>query len=213
MVDLHTLPYFVKICGVTSVDDALAIHASGATALGLILATSTRQVSIVRARDIANATEGLILRAAVFRNDPTDFVCEVVDETGVEIVQIHGHLKADLLTALRRRDVTVVKALALGEKDFGDFDEGTVDAVLVDGPIPGSGEGHAWTELLSRRFNVPVIAAGGLSPSNVASVIEAVRPWGVDVATGVESSPGVKDLSLVTSFVELARKSFMQREE
>jgi phosphoribosylanthranilate isomerase len=60
---------------------------------------------------------------------------------------------------------------------------------------------------------VPVIAAGGLSPSNVASVIEAVQPWGVDVATGVESSPGVKDLSLVTSFVELARKSFMQREE
>lgn len=213
MIELGTLPYLVKICGVTSVEDAWGVHARGASALGLILAPSKRQVSIAQASRISDATRGMLWRVGVFRHDPVEFITEALDATGVEAAQIHGHLSDELLAELRQRDVAVIKALALGEDEFLEFDETTVDAVLVDGPTPGTGESHSWAEVASRHFRVPVIAAGGLNPSNVAEVITTVHPWGVDVATGVESRPGVKDLTLVGRFVELARDAFMQREE
>lgn len=213
MVDLESLPFLVKICGVTTVHDALAVHDAGASALGLILATSKRQITVARAAEIARATDGGPLRVGVFRNDSDDFILEVVDATGVEVVQVHGPLNGELLEKLKRRGVAVVKALSLGDQEFVEFDERTVDAVLVDGPEPGSGEEHSWVQVQDRRFRVPLIAAGGLTPDNVGSVISLVRPWGVDVSTGVEASPGVKDISLVSSFVTRARRAFLQREE
>jgi phosphoribosylanthranilate isomerase len=213
MVDLALLPHFVKICGVTSVEDAQGIHARGASAIGLILASSKRRISIGRATEIATATKGDLLRVAVFRDNSDDFICEAVDATGVDIVQVHGVLTDELLGLLRSRGVAVLKALSLGNEEFYDFDETKVDAVLVDGPTPGSGDAHSWVEVQARRFGVPIVAAGGLTPSNVESVISSVHPWGVDVSTGVESSPGVKDLALVGSFVDLAHHAFSQREE
>jgi phosphoribosylanthranilate isomerase len=213
VVDLESLPFLVKICGVTTVHDALAVHDAGASALGLILATSKRQITVARAAEIARATDGGPLRVGVFRNDSDDFILEVVDATGVEVVQVHGPLNGELLEKLKRRGVAVVKALSLGDQEFVEFDERTVDAVLVDGPEPGSGEEHSWVQVQDRRFRVPLIAAGGLTPDNVGSVISLVRPWGVDVSTGVEASPGVKDISLVSSFVTRARRAFLQREE
>jgi phosphoribosylanthranilate isomerase len=150
---------------------------------------------------------------AVFRNNDADFICEVVDATRVEAVQVHGPLSDELLGQLRRRDVAVIKALSTDEDDFDTFDPTKVDAVLVDGPTPGTGEMHSWVDATRRDFGVPLIAAGGLNPSNVVSIIETVRPWGVDVATGVEERPGVKDVALVGSFIGLARAALVQREE
>jgi phosphoribosylanthranilate isomerase len=213
MIDLAAMPVFIKICGVTTVEDALAIHAQGATAIGLILTSSKRQVSVETATKIAQVTEGLLCRVAVFRNNDADFICEVVDATRVEAVQVHGPLSDELLGQLRRRDVAVIKALSTDEDDFDTFDPTKVDAVLVDGPTPGTGEMHSWVDATRRDFGVPLIAAGGLNPSNVVSIIETVRPWGVDVATGVEERPGVKDVALVGSFIGLARAALVQREE
>ena len=112
---------------------------------------------------------------------------------------------------LRERDVRIVKALSIGTDEFYDFDDARVDAVMVDGATPGSGVSHSWDELFERSFTVPVIAAGGLDDANVASVIQATRVWGVDSASGVESSPGIKDRDRMSRFVANARGAFQER--
>jgi phosphoribosylanthranilate isomerase len=211
MDELTATSYFIKICGVTSIDDALLVRDAGAHALGLIFAESRRRVQVGLARDIVVASEG-IGHVGVFRNDDPSFVIDVVRASGVEIAQIHGPLDRSLLEELRRMGVGVIKALSIGAEEIGSFDDRVVDAVLIDGAQPGSGDAHSWNELETFQFAVPVIAAGGLRCENVTDVIERVRPWGVDVATGVESSPGVKDPTLVTKFVQLAKSALSERE-
>ena len=203
MTDFAARERLVKICGVTSVDDALVVRDAGADALGVIFATSKRHVGAQLARDIVTASAG-ITHVGVFRNDVSEFVVAMVEASGVDVVQIHGPLEDTLLEELRARGLGVIKALGVGTNEFFEFDEARVDAVLLDGLEPGSGREHSWEALAERHFKVPVIAAGGLSVQNVQSVIERVRPWGVDVATGVESSPGVKDRAQVTKFVQMA---------
>jgi phosphoribosylanthranilate isomerase len=205
------VPYFVKICGVTTLGDANAAIDAGADAIGLILATSPRQLSLDRAFAIAESTRGRVLRTLVFRDHDDDFVREALDLVDADVVQIHGALSDALLADVRERAVRVVKALSIGSDEFFDFDDGRVDAVLVDGATPGSGERHSWEELSERSFGVPIIAAGGLDESNVASVIATTRVWGVDSASGVESSPGVKDRERLVNFVDHARDAFLER--
>lgn len=212
MVDLDSVPTLVKICGITTVHDALMARDRGASAIGLVFAESKRRVSLETACAIATTTAGELLRFGVFRHDPDDFVIAALDAVHIDVAQIHGELSGPLLAELRNRGISVVKALALGAPEFDEFDESNVDAVLVDGPIPGSGVAHSWDEVLERHFGVPVIAAGGLTPDNVASVIVQVRPWGVDVSSGVESAPGTKDPELVSSFIERAREGFSRVE-
>jgi phosphoribosylanthranilate isomerase len=204
---------FVKICGITSIDDARAVADNGGDAIGLILAESSRQLTVDAARDIADAMKGAVLRVAVFRHNAPEFILASVDATGVDLAQVHGELPDDLVSELRRLGVDVVKALSTTEDAFHSFDETLVDAVLIDGPAPGSGEVHGWPDLTRRGFRRPVIAAGGLTPSNVATVIDSTGAWGVDVSSGVERSPGVKDPALVRDFIVNARVRFTQRRE
>jgi len=203
----------VKICGVTTVADALDAAAYGADAIGLILAQSTRRLSQERANEIAQATKGLVLRVAVFRHNEPQFILDGVDATGVDVAQVHGTLEHDLIDALRARGVAIIKALTVGAEEFDRFDEAMVDAVLLDGPAPGSGDAHEWPDLAARAFRRPVIAAGGLNPANVDGTISATGVWGVDVSSGVERSPGEKDPVLVRDFVANARARFEDREE
>jgi phosphoribosylanthranilate isomerase len=193
----------VKICGVTSTHDARVVREAGADALGVIFAASSRHVDADLARQIVAASDGLV-HVGVFRDDESSFVLAMADASAVEVVQIHGSLDAQLLEEFRRRRLGVIKALSIGTKEFYEFDEAEVDAVLIDGIEPGSGHEHSWDALVERRFSVPLIAAGGLNAANVGNVIARVRPWGVDVATGVESSPGIKDPDQVTRFVQMA---------
>lgn len=202
--------HFIKICGVTNLTDAEFIVTAGADAFGLILAESSRQVSLDVATSIADATYGTILRALVFRNNSEEFIAESVDRVNPDIVQVHGPLSERLCASLRRDGRLVVKALAIGGHEFMAFDDQLVDAVLVDSPTPGSGETHSWAALQDRRFTRPLIAAGGLSPDNVLDTIRTVRPWGVDCASGVEASAGVKDPTLVARFIKNARSGFGQ---
>jgi phosphoribosylanthranilate isomerase len=204
-------PFFVKICGVTTLGDANAAIDAGANAIGLILAASPRQLSLDRALAIAESTKGRVLRTLVFRDHDVAFVREALDLVDVDVVQFHGTLSDELLENLRERDLLVIKALSIGSDEFYDFKDGRVDAVLVDGATPGSGESHSWEELSERSFDVPIIAAGGLDESNVANVIATTRVWGVDSASGVESSPGVKDRERLVNFVDNARGAFHSR--
>ena len=204
---------FVKICGVTNVPDAMAVVRAGASALGLIFAESPRRVTRDQARDILEATEGQILRGAVFRENDDESIRSLLGALEVEMVQLHGALSDELLDTLRERPRFVVKALSVADGEFNTFDESRVDAVLIDGPRPGSGATHSWDRLAERVFRVPVIVAGGLSPENVADTVLATRAWGVDCDSGVESSPGSKDHHRVSSFVANARQAFALLEE
>lgn len=203
---------FVKICGVTRVDDAVAVVNAGASALGLIFAESPRRVTLAQARQIVSATEGSILRCAVFRNSDDVFVTEQLDALDVEMVQVHGTLSSGLLAYLRGRGLRVVKALSVIGSEFECFDDIDVDAVLIDGALPGSGTEHSWDRLRERRFSVPVVAAGGLTPDNVYGVVRATGASGVDCASGVEASPGVKDHELLGRFVANARRALASEE-
>jgi phosphoribosylanthranilate isomerase len=159
------------------------------------------------------ATDGALWRCAIFRGRSDEAILDDLNELGVEMVQLHDALSAELLDALRDRSLMIIKALNIEGRDFDEFDAGVVDAVLVDGPRPGSGVAHSWARLEDRRFSVPVIAAGGLTPTNVATVIGSTTVVGVDSASGVERSPGIKDHDAVTSFVTNARRAFASREE
>jgi phosphoribosylanthranilate isomerase len=205
------VPYLIKICGVTTLGDANAAIDAGANAIGLNLATSKRHLSVDRALAIAEATKGRVLRTLIFSDNDDEEIQNAVDLIGPDAVQIHGTLSDDLALALRGRSVHIIKALVIGSDEFYEFDEDGVDAVMVDGATPGSGESHSWVELSERSFDVPVIAAGGLDESNVASVIAETHAWGVDSASGVESSPGVKDRQRLTRFVDGARDAFRDR--
>jgi len=199
---------FVKVCGVTTVSDAKMVASTGASALGLILAASPRRVTIDQAREIALAMEGELLRCAVFRDEEDEFILEHVRALDVDVVQVHGSLNSALVERLRERSLLIVKALDIEGSEFSDFDESSVDAVLIDGPRPGSGVTHSWDRLHERRFSVPVIAAGGLNPTNVADVINATRARGVDCASGVERRLGQKDRDLVEAYVTHAHQAF-----
>lgn len=211
MSDFAGVASYVKICGVTSLEDAQAVIDAGADAVGLIFAESTRQLSPSAGRRIAEATKGAIIRVGVFRHDSDEFVLHCVDESGVDVAQLHGPLSEVLLHELRRRDVGIIKALSVESDDFNRFSEELVDAVLVDGPTPGSGREHSWPDFTKRDFQRPLIIAGGLQPDNVAQMARRTNAWGVDVSTGVETAPGVKDAFRVRDFVLNARAGLATR--
>jgi phosphoribosylanthranilate isomerase len=196
---------YVKICGVTSVADALTAVDVGANALGVIFATSPRRIGIDQAQEILTATKGSLLRCGVFRDNSDEEIIECARTLDFDVVQLHGPLSDRLLATLRERPVRVVKALNIEDDEFDVFDESRVDAIMVDGPRPGSGIAHSWDRLAARPFGVPVIAAGGLTVDNVADVVVATRAWGVDSSSGVEASPGIKDPTLIEQFVSRAR--------
>ncbi len=204
---------FVKICGVTSAEDARDVAASGADALGVIFAASPRHLEPEQAREVLEAVEGGLTRVAVFRNQGDDEILATLDAVDVDAVQVHGPVSRGLMTALRARSLSVIKALAVDDPEFATFDEALVDAVLVDGPHPGSGRAHTWAPLASRPFHVPIIVAGGLTPGNVAETIVLTEAWGVDCASGVEAAPGRKDRALVEALVAGARAGFASLEE
>lgn len=204
---------YVKICGVTSVADAIDVAQSGANALGVNFAISPRRVSVDQARDILEVTRETVMGCGIFRENSDDEIVEHARSLDLDAVQLHGPLSERLLRALRERPVLIVKALNIDAEEFDTFDDASVDAVMVDGPRPGSGVTHSWDRLASRSFRVPIIAAGGLTAENVADVVRKTRAWGVDCASGVESSPGIKDAHLVRQFVTQARSAWALAEE
>jgi len=205
--------YLIKICGVTNVLDAQAVMTAGADALGMIFAESPRAISTATATQVSQMTEGQLTRVAVFRDRSDAEILTTLDLVGFDAVQLHDHLSGELETRLRARGLSIIKALAITSEEFAVFDEHRVDAVLIDGPRPGAGESHSWARLEERAFDVPVVAAGGLTPANVASVIDLIHPWGVDCASGVEKRPGEKDATRVSNFVANAQRAFDETRE
>jgi phosphoribosylanthranilate isomerase len=198
---------FVKICGITSEEDALLAVAMGADAVGFVFAASSRQIAPQKAADIVKRLPTDVLTVGVFRNDARARVAEVVHHSGLHAAQLHGAESPGDVQWVRQRVPFVIKAFAAGDPALDVADDYGADVVLVDSASPGSGEVFDWSLAEGAPSNRKVLLAGGLTPGNVGDAVRRVRPWGVDVASGVESAPGRKDASKVRAFVVAARSA------
>ncbi len=202
---------FVKICGITSEEDALLAVAMGADAVGFIFAPSSRQIAAVRAGDIAKRLPPEVLTVGVFRDAAPARVIDMTHKAGLKAAQLHGAETVDQVHEVRASIPHVIKAFPAGSSQLKKLDDYWCDAVLVDSPKPGSGETFDWSLAQQAAYRSQrMILAGGLNPDNVAEAIATVRPWGVDVASGVESSPGNKDPRLIRAFIANAHKAFAE---
>lgn len=196
---------FIKICGITNEQDALLAVALGADALGFVFAPSPRQIAPGLARDIVKRLPPEIMTVGVFRNEHPSRVIEIVNEARLQGAQLHGHESIAITAEVAAQVRFVIKAVVAGSADASNADLFSSDAVLVDGLNPGSGATYDWDLLSQLPDSVHVILSGGLTADNVASGIEQVRPWGVDVSSGVEKSPGLKDAVKLRHFITNAR--------
>lgn len=197
---------FVKICGITTEDDGLLAVALGADALGFVFAPSPRQVAVDRARDIVRRLPAEILTVGVFRDELPERVVEIVQRAGLGAAQLHGHESAEQTRQVRARLPLVIKGFPAGHPGLSNIPDYGADVVLVEGERPGSGELFDWRLAEDApRAGHRVLLAGGLHAGNVADGIRQVRPWGVDVSTGVEREPGRKDPVKLREFIDAAR--------
>lgn len=198
---------FVKICGVTSEEDALLAVAMGADAVGFVFAPSPRQVAVGAVAQITRRLPPEVLAVGVFKDAHPARVIEVVRQAGLRGAQLHGRMTPEACAEVAAQVPFVVRAFAAGDPALRHLASVPAHAVLLDNAEPGSGKVFDWR--LAEGFPAArrLLLAGGLTPANVAEAIRQVRPWGVDVATGVESSPGHKDPSKVRAFVHAARQA------
>jgi phosphoribosylanthranilate isomerase len=196
---------FVKICGITNEQDALLAVALGADALGFVFAPSPRQISPALAREIVKRLPPETVTVGVFRNETPSRVIEIVNEARLQGAQLHGH-ETPAMTAVVATDVRfVIKAVVAGSQDAASANDFASDAILVDGLHPGSGTAYDWELLKDIPTEIRLMLSGGLTPENVAAGIMQVRPWGVDVSSGVENAPGLKDAVRMRHFITNAR--------
>ena len=214
---------WVKICGTTNLEDALAAADAGADAVGFVFAESPRRVEPLVAAQITRWLPEGIERIGVFVNESAECIRVMVKEVGLTGVQLHGYQTLDVPTKLQAepglpRGVQVIPVYPMQrllrhlEDDFlvnfWNFDRVLFDTV-VDGQQGGTGQTWDW-ELARAAFetmegHVRAVMAGGLTPSNVVDAIRTLHPWGVDVSSGVEREPGKKDIEKVRAFVKAAK--------
>jgi len=200
----------VKICGITRPEDAEQAAALGAWAIGFILwPGSKRAADPAVAAGIARAQRRKLELVGVFVNPTLDEVAHAVEAIGLTHVQLHGDEGPAFCTAVAQRTAArVIKAHGIASgADLRDIERFHTDFHMLDSGRGGSGRTWDWSLVAHRRSSVPAIVAGGLTPDNVAEAIAAVRPWGVDVASGVEASPGIKDPAKVEAFMAAARET------
>jgi phosphoribosylanthranilate isomerase len=202
----------VKICGITSETDALLAVGLGADALGFIFAPSPRQVSVASVADIVRRLPHGVLTVGVFRDEAPARVVEIVNHIGLGAAQLHGHETAEDSRWVRQRVACTIKAFTAGDRTIGRFAEFGADYLMIDGPSPGSGEVFDWR--LGEGVADPghLIVSGGLHPDNVAQAVAHLRPFGVDVDSGVELAPGRKDPNRLRQFVANARRAARELE-
>jgi phosphoribosylanthranilate isomerase len=199
---------FIKICGITSEEDALLAVAMGASAVGFVFAPSPRQVAPQIAADIVKRLPPEVLTVGVFRDEAAQRISDVANATGLQAVQLHGHEPPEVAQWLKTRVPTVIQAFAAGDARVRQAAEYGVDAILLDAPNPGSAQVFDWSLAAEVPPGQRVVIAGGLDADNVEMAIRQTRCWGVDVASGVEREPGIKDPIKVRAFIAAAREGF-----
>jgi len=222
---------WIKICGNTSLDDARLAVEAGADAVGFVFAASPRRVTAAEAAGIAQHLPKAVEKIGVFVDAELDEIYTIVRECGLTGVQLHWEAGPELPTKLHERLGPALRILRVVHFDDqnvelikGQIAEHSgnpdVDAVLVDSrtatAVGGTGVAFDWqlarkTLFQNAEARKRLIAAGGLNPENVAEAIAALRPWGVDVVSGVEAEPGRKDPDKVREFIVRARGADRER--
>ncbi len=204
---------FIKICGITNADDALLATALGADGLGFIMAPSSRQIAPPRVEEIVRRLPSGVLTVGVFKDEAPSRVIEIVNRCGLKAAQLSGRENMEDTRLIRESVPAVIKAFPGGSPALSVADRYGADIVMVDSDTPGSGRVFDWSLAEGAPGGIRLLMAGGLTPENVATAIAKVRPWGVDVATGVEMSPGRKDPALLRAFINAAREADPERGE
>jgi len=201
---------FVKICGITRLQDALCAVDHGADAIGFIFAESKRKVSISTVQEIIQQLPKDFLTIGVFRDQPAHEVTEIVGQANLRGVQLHGQESIQEVAEVATKLDFVVKSVVAGSAEAKMADQFATDMILVDSATPGSGTSYDLNLLHELPANVRLILSGGLTVDNVSMSIRTVFPWGVDVSSGVESAPGVKDHAKIRDFISSARSSIIR---
>ncbi|MFC4553070.1 MULTISPECIES: phosphoribosylanthranilate isomerase [Halorussus] len=207
----------VKICGITSREDLQVAVDAGADAVGLLVdvpVETPREISPRRAADLAAEVPPFVSTVLVTMPGTPDRAAELVRAVNPDTVQVHGDLgPGDLAYLTASVEASVVKTVDATELDRARRYDDIADALLVDSVdddgAGGTGRTHDWERTRARTADLdsPVVLAGGLVPENVAEAVEAVDPFAVDVASGVESTGGRKDADAVAAFVENAKRA------
>ena len=199
----------IKICGITSVEDALAAVDAGADALGFVFAESPRRVTPVQAAEIIRHVPPFVTTVGLVVNDDPR---PILEQCALDVIQYHGDELPEAVGACPRR---AIKAFRVREPaDLAQLEPfvGVCAAFLLDAYVPGirggTGERFPWDLAKeAKRFGVPIIVAGGLTPENVAEAVRTTEPFGVDVSSGVESAPGRKDHAKIAAFIGSVRET------
>jgi len=202
----------IKICGLKTLSDALAAVKAGADYLGFnFYPKSVRFISVEACGEITSVLKREhpdIRLTGVFVNSPADEIKTILETCSLDLAQLHGDEPAELLNAL---DGKAFKAFRGVPKNLDRFAREYAPALLVDssvkGAYGGTGKAADWSAAAELAQRYPLFLAGGLTPENVADAVRQVRPWGVDVASGVETSPGVKDAGRMKAFAQAVHAS------
>jgi len=206
---------YIKLCANTNLQDAQLCAASGAQALGFVLLESPRRISVATAGAINAHLPGEIEKIAVIANEPVGRMMQIVKEGGFTGLQLHGDESPAAVSELKRLapNVKIFKGLAFVELDQAKKYVGLADALLIDSGSPsqrgGTGRVFDWQAAIPLlepvRGQISIVIAGGLNPENVAEAIKALKPDGVDVASGIEATKGRKDPEKIRAFVAAAQ--------
>jgi len=195
----------IKVCGITNTQEALDAVALGADALGFLFAESPRKISANSVREIVKQFPANILKSGVYRDQDSRYVIDTVREAGLIGAQLHGQESSAQVAEVMAEVNWVAKSVIAGSAEASSSDNYGTKMILVDSANPGTGTGYDLTLIKQLPKTVNVILSGGLTVINVADSIRAVSPWGVDVSSGVEISPGIKDRSKMRDFITNAR--------
>ena len=199
----------IKICGITNIADGLAVVEAGADAVGFVFCEqSPRRVSIDSAAEIVRALPPFVMKVGVFVDASVESVRRCISECGLNLLQFHGDESPDYcvqfgvmsMKAFRVRDATFLQTVQSYRTDAWLLD------AFVSEKIGGTGERFNWDlAVQARELGRPIFLAGGLTPENVQEAVRKVRPYGVDVSSGVEATPGKKDHAKVRAFVKAVK--------
>lgn len=195
----------IKICGITNEHEVEIINSCKPDFVGFVFAlTSRRRLDIENAAKLCNMVDGNIKRVGVFVNQNCRFINEAISECGLDAIQLHGDETPDFCNLFK--GIKVWKAIKVGENtDLSYLDLWPVDAILLDGAVPGSGTAFDWELISNLKANIPLILAGGLNSNNVRTVIELFKPYAVDVSSGVEID-GHKDAVKIKDFIKAVKE-------
>jgi phosphoribosylanthranilate isomerase len=199
----------VKICGITSLADAQAAVEAGADALGFnFYEQSPRYLTVPAAAEISRQLPPVILRVGVFVNAPEDLILRAIGECSLSLLQFHGDEAPEFCTQFGLMSMKAIRIR--NAESLAELPKYPTDAWLLDAYSPeargGTGEIFNWDLAIeAQKLGKPVFLAGGLTPENVAAAVRKVRPFGVDVASGVEAAPGKKDRKKMQDFIAAVR--------